>query len=103
MSKFKKKIEAHKHYWLADNHQHHKGDEVIFKLSYPRVFIRYRLDEAYFASFDDFFGNIAEVQWIDGEIPDKKTQEQIFIEAWNFLCIEEQIMEDELNEMEDVI
>lgn len=74
-----KKIEAHKHYWLADNHQHHKGDEVIFKLSYPRVFIRYRLDEAYFASFEDFFGNIVEVQWIDGEVPDKKTQEQIFI------------------------
>ena len=72
MSKFKKKIEAHKHYWLADNHQHHKGDEVIFKLSFPRVFIRYKLNQAYFASFDDFFGNIAEVQWIDGEIPDKK-------------------------------
>lgn len=56
---------------------------------------------ALFASFEVFFGNIAEVQWIDGEVPDKKTQEQIFIEAWNFLCLEERILEEELGDMDD--
>jgi hypothetical protein len=96
-----KKIEAHKHYWLGENHQHFKGEETIFKLSFPRVFIRYKLNEAYFAKFEEFYNNIAEVQWIDGEIPNKNVQHEILIEAWNFLAIEERILEQDLEDIEN--
>ena len=54
-----------------------------------------------FDDFDDFFASIAEVQWIDGERPDEATQLQILADAWNFLCIEEQILERDMCEDED--
>lgn len=96
-----KKTEAHKHYWWGENHQHYDGQETIIKMSYPRVFIRYELGEAYFASFEEFYESIAEVQWFDGdEISDKKKQE-ILIEAWNFLAIEERLLEEDLEDMDD--
>lgn len=95
-----KKFENHKHYWWGENHQHHDGEESIIKLSFPRVFIRYRLNEGYFADFDDFFNNIAEVQWIDGEKPTEKVQQQIFEEAWNFLAIEERLLEEDLEDID---
>ena len=66
----------------------------------PRVFIKYNVGLAMFADYDEFIEHIADVQWIDGK-PDKQTQEQILTEAWNFLCIEDEILENDLQEMED--
>jgi hypothetical protein len=94
-------FDSHRHFWLGENHQHFPGQEVIFKLSFPRVFIRYEVDRAIFADFDEFFASIAEVQWIDGERPDDATQLQILADAWNFLCIEEQILERDMRENEE--
>lgn len=96
-----KKFESHKHFWLGENQQHFPGEETIFKLSFPRVFIRYRLGEAYFADFEDFYQSIAEVQWIDGEKPSAQEQKTILIDAWNFLCIEERLLEEDLDDLED--
>lgn len=66
----------------------------------PRVFIKYNVGLAMFADYDEFIEHIADVQWIDGK-PDKQTQERILTEAWNFLCIEDEILENDLREMED--
>lgn len=95
-----KKIEAHKHYWLGENKQHHPDYDVIVRMIDPRVFIKFRVDLAMFAGYDEFYNSIADVQWIDGK-PDKRTQEQILTEAWNFLCIEDRILEDDISELED--
>lgn len=96
-----RKIEAHKHYWWGENHQHHHGEETIIKMSFPRVFIRYKLNEAYFASFEEFYNNIAEVQWFDGDEVSEKQKQEIFIEAWNFLAIEERLLEEDLEDIDD--
>ncbi len=95
-----KKFEEHKHYWWGENRQHHDGEETIIKMSFPRCFIRYTLNDAYFADFEEFYSNIAEVQWIDGEKPSAKEQERIMIEAWNFLAIEERLLEEDLEDLE---
>lgn len=91
-----KKFQEHKHYWLGENRQHWEGEETIIKMSFPRCFIRYKLNEAYFADIEEFYSNIAEVQWFDGEAPSEKKQKEILIEAWNFLAIEERILEQDL-------
>lgn len=96
-----KKFEAHKHYWWGENHQHFDGEETIIKMSYPRVFIRYKVGEAYFSSFEDFFSSIAEVQWFDGDEVSESKKQEIFVEAWNFLAIEERLLEDDLQDIED--
>ena len=95
-----KKIEEHKYWWWGENHQWYDGEETLIKMSFPRCFIRYKLSEAYFASFDEFIGKIAEIQWIDGEKPSKKEQEKILIEAWNFLAIEERLLEEDMADIE---
>lgn len=96
-----KKNEAHKHYWWGENHQHFDGEETIIKMSYPRVFIRYQVGEAYFADFDEFYNSIAEVQWFDGDQVSYKQKQEIYIEAWNFLAIEERLLEEDLENLED--
>lgn len=95
-----KKVEEHKHWWWGENKQWHSEEETLIKLSFPRCFIRYNIGEAYFSSFEDFYGNIAEVQWLDGEKPSKKVQTEIFIEAWNFLAIEERLLEEDMEDIE---
>lgn len=94
-----KKVESHKHYWWGENHQHFEGQESIFKLSEPRVFIRYNVGEAYFVDFEEFYQSIAEVQWIDGK-PSEKEQMGILTDAWNFLAIEERLLEQDLEDLE---
>lgn len=94
-----KRIESHKHWWWGENHQWHHGEETLIHMAEPRVFIRYELSEAYFADFDEFYGSIAEVQWLDGK-PDKDTQERVLIDAWNFLSIEERLLEQDLEDIE---
>lgn len=96
-----KRIEAHKHYWWGENHQHFDGEETIIKMSYPRVFIRYKLSDAYFADFDEFYNSIAEVQWFDGDEVSEKKKMEIFIEAWNFLAIEERLLEEDLEDIDE--
>ncbi|MDR0835939.1 MAG: hypothetical protein LBN11_05095 [Tannerella sp.] len=96
------KIEAHKYWWWGENHQHFPDEETLIRLAFPRVFIRYKLADAYFASFREFYDSIAEVQWIDGTDtkPSEQEQAEILVEAWNFLAIEERILEEDLEDID---
>ena len=95
-----KKIEAHKHWWIGENKQHFPEQETLIRLSEPMCFIRYNVGDAYFASYEQFFESIAEVQWLDYVKPSVYKQEKILTEAWNFLAIEERLLEQD---MEDII
>jgi len=94
-------IETHKHWWLGENRQHYTGREVLIKLSYPRVAIFYDVGDSYFVSYDQWISTIAEIQWIDGEKPSSKEQEKILTEGWNFLAIEERILEEDMEKIEE--
>jgi len=95
-----KKIEAHKHFFLGGNKQWFPEEEFIMHMVEPRCFIRFSVELAMFASFDEFYKNIAEVQWIDGK-PSEKEIKEVLTNAWNFLAIEERILEDDIEDMDD--
>jgi hypothetical protein len=99
----KQKDNPHRHYIWGENRIHHPEHEFIIKMSHPRLYIRYRLEDSMFAGFDEFFSSIADVQWMDGKdsIPDKQEQHRIFTEAWNYLCLEERRLEEDMDAMED--
>lgn len=64
------------------------------------VSIRFTYKEAYFASCEDFFNIIADVQFFYGTRPKGVELDNILIEAWNFLC-EFERKEEYLNSAED--
>lgn len=93
--------DRYRHFFIAENRLCHPDEEFLLHMDFPRCFIRYRLSEGYFASFEEFYGAIADVQWIDGERPSKKVQERILTDAWNFLALDERMLEEDLDQMED--
>jgi hypothetical protein len=95
-----KKFESHKHFILGENKQWFPEYDFIIHLNEPRCFIKYNSDLAMFASFEQFYSNIAEVQWLDGA-PSQELIHQTLIDAWNFLSIEDRILEDDLSDVDD--
>ncbi len=95
-----KKVEEHRHFFLGENKQWFPDEEFIVHMADPRCFIRFSNELAMFASYDEFYDGIAEVQWIDGK-PSDKLIEKVLTNAWNFLAIEERILEDDIAEMEE--
>jgi hypothetical protein len=88
-------------FFIAENKITHPEYEYIIHLAEPRCMIKYKLGQAYFAKYDEFYDNIAEVQWLDGTAPDKYAQEKLLVNAWNYLAIEERILEDDTEAMDD--
>lgn len=89
-------------FYIAENRTEHPGEECIIKLSYPRVLIRYKLSEAYFSSYDQFFQSIAHIEWLDGERPQSQEEiDDIFTDCWNFLALEERKLQEDLDEEEE--
>ena len=95
--------ERFKHYIWGENRINHPEDEFIIKMSFPRLYIRYRLEDALFADFTQFYASIADVQWMDGKdsIPSLEEQRAIFTEAWNYLCLEERQLEEDMEDWDD--
>ena len=86
------------HFFIGENKICFPDEEFIFKMDFPRCMIRYKLSDGYFSGYDEFFNNIAEVQWIDGEIPSQLEQSTILTNAWNFLALEEKRLESDLED-----
>jgi len=100
-NKYTKNPEQYSSFFLAENKITHPEYEYIIHLAEPRCFIKYKVALAMFASFEEFYKHIAEVQWLDGKHPSKKEQERLLIDAWNYLGIEERILEDDMNEIDE--
>jgi len=85
-----------KAFYICENRIEWEGQEAIIKLSYPRVFIRYKVSEAYFSSYQQFYQSIAVVEWLDGEKPtDEDEVQKIFTDCWNYLALEERKLEED--------
>lgn len=93
--------EKFRNFFWGENKLFYPDEEFVFKMDYPRVFVRYNVGDGYFANFDDFFENIAEVQYLDGakEKPSEKEQQRILIDIWNYIGLEERQLD---NDLEDV-
>ena len=61
--------------------------EFVFKLSFPQVFVKYKVTEGYYTDFEKFFKNIAEVQYLDGKKPSDNEHQKILNDIWNFITM----------------
>lgn len=92
--------EKFKNYFVGENKLFFPEEEFIFKMDYPRVFVRYSLEDGYFADFEEFFENIAEVQYLDGERPSDAEQKKILVDIWNFLALDEMLLENDIADID---
>lgn len=94
-------------FW-AENKINFPDEEFIIKLDYPRVFIRYKLTASFLhADYKEFVSSIAQIQWIDGanSKPSKEEQEKILIDMYNYMVLEERLLEQDLEDIdiEDIV
>ncbi|MBN2612494.1 MAG: hypothetical protein JXB00_13130 [Bacteroidales bacterium] len=77
-----------KNFYLGKNSLFFPEFEFVIKLSFPQVFIKYKITEGYYTDFDKFFKNIAEVQYLDGHKPSDTEHNKIITDVWNFITME---------------
>lgn len=92
-----RKLESHKHFFLGENKQWFPDEEFIIHMAEPRCFIRFNNELAMFSDYDDFYNSIANVQWIDGKPNSNIIIDRVLTDAWNFLAIEEHILENDVD------
>ncbi len=57
----------------------------LINLQYA-VCIKFDYADGYFASYEDFWDNVAEVQFLTHPRPNEETVKELLREAWNFLA-----------------
>ena len=77
-----------KNYYLGTNKLFYREYEFVIKLSFPRVFIRFKRTEGYYANFKKFFDTVAEIQYLEGYKPTDTEEQEILSEVWDFLSME---------------
>jgi len=77
-----------KNYFIGTNSLFYPDSEFVIKLSYPRVFVRYKVTEGYYTDFNKFFSGIAKVQYLEGNRPSEIEHDKILTDIWNFITME---------------
>ena len=77
-----------KNFFIGRNSLFFPDYEFVIKLSYPRVFVSYKVTEGYYTDFDKFFSNIADVQYLEGKRPSETEHNQILTDIWNYITME---------------
>ena len=77
-----------KNYFIGRNSLFFSDFEFVIKLSYPRVFVGYKVTEGYYTDFNKFFSNIADVQYLEGNRPSETEHNQILTDIWNYITME---------------
>lgn len=90
-------------FFWAENRVTHPGYEYIIHLDEPRCFIKFHLADSMFTTYEQFYESVAEVQWLDGpsSAPEGQELAGFLARAWNYLVLEEEILDQDLNEMDD--
>ena len=95
------KPDKFKNYYIGINNLFFPEFEFVIKLSFPRVFVRYKRASGYYTDFEKFFENVAEVQYLEGEKPTKSEEQQILNDIWNYLTMEKGTNQDDFIEGDD--
>lgn len=91
-------------WWYCDNVVSHKGQIGLLRMDFPRVFILIRDSSELMCDFEHFCNNVAEVNFLPHTDREDANIEEILIDAWNFLSLEEEEEENlyELNNGYDI-
>jgi hypothetical protein len=87
--------------WGENNISSPEQQTYIIKLDAPPVSIRFDYSQGMFATFEEFYDSIADVQFFSNERPSKEKVDKILIDAWNFMALEERKLDEDLDEMEE--
>lgn len=63
------------------------------------VSIKFDSELAMFSDYDNFYKSLADVQFLYNNRPSSSKVQEILIEAWNYLCLEERKLEDDLDDL----
>lgn len=88
-------------WWYCDNivTQKHKGQIGLLHMTEPQVFILIRdYSDSYFASFEEFSENIAEVNFFNYKDREHTDLESLLVDAWNFMSKQEETEEEMFNQ-----
>jgi hypothetical protein len=86
----------YQHFLFGENNISQKDQQTyVIKLSHPPCSIRFNYLDSIFASYEEFYKNIADVQFFSGERPSDKEVDEILTDAWNFLALEERRLDEE--------
>lgn len=81
-------------HWLwGENHLREDEPNYLINLEHS-VSIRFDYADALGVSFEQFRNKIADVQFLSGRRPEPQRVEDILIEAWNYLCHEENLLDE---------
>lgn len=94
------KLKKYFHWVWGDNNIRPDNPHYLINLEIG-ISIRFNYAESIFADYDDFYNGIADVQFLFGERPNDKKLEYILTDAYNFLCIEERLLEADIEDLED--
>ena len=102
MDNRKEAIERSKSWWYCENLIHHYGMVGLLRLDFPRVFILMRdYSVTLFEDYDQWKETLVEVNFLDPGDRDDADLEEILIDAWNFLALQEEADEKLLDELTD--
>lgn len=81
------------YHWLwGDNNLRHDAPNYLINLEYG-VSIKFQYD-AEFEDYEEFYGSVADVQFLTGERPDQDRVQKLMLDAWNYLCLEERLLDE---------
>lgn len=84
--------------WASNNIRTDKPNYLInLELG---VSVKFDQELAMFASFEEFYKSIADVQFLYGKRPNDEAVKSILVDAWNYLAIEERILESDISEID---
>lgn len=91
----------YENFYISENILAYPGQLAIIKLSEPRLFIRFNYVDSIFASFDEWLGEMVDIQWMDGDKLSEFDKEAILTDCWNFLALTEQEEDRLADEIDD--
>lgn len=86
--------EQYMHFFIGENRMCFPEEEFILHMDFPRCLIRYNIGESMHVDYDEFYQSVARVEWIDGERPSPEEQQRVLTDAWNFLALDERLLEE---------
>ena len=84
-----------KNFYIGKNSLFFPEFEFVIKLSFPRIYVKYRVTEGYYSDYDKFFSNIAEVQYLEGNKVSEYQHNQFMNDVWNYITMEKNPMRDD--------
>lgn len=98
-NKYTKEPERYAGFFFAENKITHPDYQYIIHLGFPRFMVKWHMQHD-MDDFDSFFAN-ADIQWLDADKPTDNDRKYWLTEAWNYLAIEDRILEDDIDSIDD--